>query len=107
VSTFYVLPPRPLLGDRVADFLHAVLPGLDWDDAMRTNLADAIAAAASVHEDVYVVFRDDVPAGEALARALADGFGAEAGDEVVEVRPDGTPGRLTSRRWRFGPREAA
>jgi hypothetical protein len=107
VSTFYLLPPRPLMGDRVADFLHAVLPGLDWDSAMRTNLAEAVAAAASVHADVYVVFRDDLPAGQQVAASLAYAFGAEAGDEIIEVRPDGAYGGLTARRWSIGTQEAA
>jgi hypothetical protein len=107
VSTFYLLPPRSLLGDRVADFLLTVLPGLDWDGAMRANLAEAVAAAATAHPDVHVVFRDDLPAGESPAAALADGFGAESGDEVIEVRPAGSAGGLASRRWRVGPRGAA
>jgi hypothetical protein len=107
VSTFYLLPPRPLLGDRVADFLLTVLPGLAWDSSMRANLAEAIAAAAAAHENVHVVFRDDLPADESAAAALVDGFGADAGDEVVEVRPTGASGGLTSRRWRVGPRGAA
>jgi hypothetical protein len=107
VSTFYLLPPRPLLGDRVADFLLTVLPGLDWDGAMRANLAEAVAAAAEAHGDVHVVFRDDLPVGELPAVALVDGFGAEAGDEVVEVRPTGTSGGLTSRRWHIDSRIVA
>jgi hypothetical protein len=107
VSTFYLLPPRPLLGDRVADFLHSVLPGLAWDSAMRSNLAEAVAAAASAQDDVYVVFRDDLPSGEPLGTALADGFGAETGDEIVEVRPDGASGALTARRWCMLSREVA
>ncbi len=107
MSTFYLLPPRPLLGDRFADFLISVLPGLDWDTGMRSNLAEAIAAAASAHEHVHVVFRDDLPDDESAVAALVDGFGAESGDEVVEVRPAGSNGSLTSRRWRVGPRGAA
>jgi hypothetical protein len=107
VATYYLLPPRPLLGDLVADFLQTLLPGLDWDSDMRTNLADAVASAAEVHEGVYVVFRDELPAGESPESALADGFGAEAGDEVIEVRPTGTAGELAARRWRVGYREAA
>jgi hypothetical protein len=107
VSTFYLLPPRPLLGDRVADFLQTVLPGLDWDRAMRTNLAEAVAAAAEAHGDVHVVFRDDLPPGEFPAVALADGFGAETGDEVVEVRPTGIAGGLTALRWSINSRIVA
>jgi hypothetical protein len=107
VSTFYLLPPRPILGDRVADFLMTILPGLNWDRAIRTNLAEAVAAAAEAHADVHVVFRDDLPEGERPALALRDGFGAEAGDEVVELRPDGTAGGLNASRWRIDHRAAA
>jgi hypothetical protein len=107
VSTFYLLPPRPLLGDRVAEFLASILPGLDWDRDLRTNLAEAVAAAAQVHDDVHVVFRDDLPEGELPSIALAHGFGAEAGDEVIEVRPGGISGSLTARRWRIDSREVA
>ena len=43
--------------------------------------------------DAYLVFRDDLPDGERVARALADGYGAEDDDEVVEVRLGGRHGR--------------
>ena len=101
MSTFYLLPPRPLLGDRLARFLQSVLPGLDWDCAARGRLAEGLGAAAVEGAGVYVVYRDDLPPGEPPARALVDGFGAEAGDEVIEVRPSGAAESLTARRWRI------
>src|SRR4051812_485222 len=101
MSVFYLLPPRPLLGDRLADFLQAFFPGLDWDAERRLQLADVLGTAAQDHPDVYVVHREDLPSGEAVDRALAAGFGAEAGDEVVEVRPGARPGEMTTRRWRL------
>jgi hypothetical protein len=108
VATFYVLPPRALVGDAVADLLHDLLPGLSWAAAARACLADLVVAAALTQpEEAYVIFRDDLPAGEPLPRALADGFGAEPGDEVVEVRPGAVPGQLSSRRWRLEGRQAA
>jgi hypothetical protein len=64
MSTFYVLPPRPLFGDRLTAFLQTVLPGLDWDMAARTDLADAVADVAASETDAFLVFRDDLPAGE-------------------------------------------
>jgi hypothetical protein len=100
MSTFYLLPPRPVLGDRLATFLQAILPGLDWDGSMRSNLAEALGTAATAHRDVYVVYREDIPAGETPARALTDGFGAEAGDEVIEIRPGARAGEFASRHWR-------
>jgi hypothetical protein len=98
VSTFYVLPPRPYLGRCFAGYLGQVFPGLGWEDASWTSLADALTAAATGRADVYVVHREDLPAGEDTARALIDGFGAEPGDEVVEVRA--AAGGLAAQRWR-------
>lgn len=105
MSTFYLLPPGPLVGELFADFLETLFPGLEWDAAMRANLAHALGEAAQAHPDVFVVFREDLAEGEPVVRALANGFGAGQGDEVVEVRPG--PGGLTARRWRVAGRAAA
>ncbi len=100
MAIFYLLPPRSILGDRLAAFLHPLLPGLDWDSRMRVNLADMVGAAAGTHQDVYIVYREDLPAGEATEQALTHGFGAESGDEVVEIRLGGRSEELSARRWR-------
>lgn len=99
MSIFYLMPPRPFLGDRFADFLQTLFPGLAWDSASREDLAELLGDAAAEREDVYVIYRDDFPREVAPAQALMDGFGAEPGDEVVEVRPGSRPGELTTRRW--------
>jgi len=106
MSTFYVLPPRPLFGDRLTIFLQTLLPGLDWDMGARTGLADAVADVAVSETDAFLVFRDDLPAGERVARALVDGFGAEEDDEVIEVRVGGRAGETGIQRWRIGERLA-
>jgi hypothetical protein len=102
VSTFYLLPPRPFVGECLAAYLQGLFPGLPWNDGHWMELADRITAAAAEQPDVYVVHREELPAGEPPALALVHGFGAEPGDEVVEVRPGPRPGELTSRRWRVG-----
>jgi len=99
MSTFYVLPPRPLLGARFADYLQTLLPGLDWSPNGWPDLVEMLSAAASRHSDVYVVYREDLPEGEEPGRALADGFGAETGDEVIEVCAAPEPGGMSARRW--------
>jgi hypothetical protein len=99
MSRFYLLPPRPEVGARIASLLGLLLPGLDWDVAMRANLADALGDAAGYHEDVIVLYREDLPAGETVSRALVDGFGAEPGDEVIEIRSAGRDADLVSRRF--------
>jgi hypothetical protein len=90
-----------LLGARLADYLETVFPGLGWSPSGGTELLEALSTVASRHPDVYVVHRDDLPAGEPPARALADAFGAEPGDEVVEVAADAGPGVMSSRRWQM------
>jgi hypothetical protein len=97
MSTFYLLPPRPLLGARFADYLRTLFPGLDWANTGWAELAEVLTTMASRHPDVYVVCREDLPEGDDPAQALADGFGGESGDEVVEVCPG--PGGMSARRW--------
>jgi hypothetical protein len=101
MSTFYVLPPRPLLGQRFSEFLTSMFPGLGWDRDVWTELGEALAAAAGSHPDVYVVFREDLPEGE-LESHLVEQFGAEEGDEVVEVHISLANGRALARRWLLG-----
>lgn len=102
MSTFYLLPPRPYLGEHFAAYLGAFFPGLQWDSAVWANLAEGLAAAVTCRPGVYVVYREELPEDEDPAKALADGFGAEAGDEVIELRSAGRPGELSVRRWRVG-----
>lgn len=102
MSLFYLMPPRPFLGDRFADFLQTFFPGMAWDSSTRMNLAEMLGEVACVREGVYVIYREDLPLQESLAQALREGFGAEPGDEVVEVRPGNRPGEVITRRWRMG-----
>jgi hypothetical protein len=105
MSTFYLLPPRPLLGEYFAGFLRAVFPGLSWDGVTYANLGEALGHAALCHPDVFVVYREELPEGETTAHALRDGYGAEPGDEIIEVRPGPRPGEVTARRWRVDREE--
>jgi len=102
MSTFYLLPPRPLLEECLAAYLDPLLPGLRWQGTVGLLLADILAAAVARRPDVYVIYREELPEGETPARALVDGFGAEADDEVIEIRPGGKSGEWAARRWRPG-----
>jgi hypothetical protein len=101
MSTFYLLPPRAWLGRRLADSLGLRLPELETAGVFWAELADALGNAAGT--EAYVVYREELPADEDPARALMDGFGAEPGDEVVEVRP----GEVEARRWRLPTAEGS
>lgn len=80
MATFYVLPPRAVLDDALAGALGRLLPGLPLPAGLWDRLADRLTPA-----DVYLVPRDDLPADEAAADALAAGWGAAPTDRVVEV----------------------
>jgi hypothetical protein len=97
VSTFYVLPPRPLPARPCAVFLGALLPGRDWSCVTWGDLAAALAGVLAPQDDVYLLHREDLPEGEEPTEALANGFGAEAGDEVIEIPASGAG----ARRWRL------
>lgn len=107
MSTFYVLPSRSALGERFAGYLQNLFPGLGWDGRRWPDLADTLATVAGSHSDVFVVYREDFPDGEDFATALTDGFGASAGDEVIEVSTGGESAGVLSHRWRIGDVAAA
>ena len=101
MSTLYLLPPRPLLGAHFTEYLQPLFPGVDWGRTDPAELAELLGDAVANLPDVFVVFREELADGEEPDRALVDGFGAEAGDEVVEVKPGAKAGELTARRWRL------
>jgi hypothetical protein len=101
MSTFYLLPPRPQLGQSFAAFLATWFPGLNWQQAGWGQLTETLEAAAGQHPDVYLVYHEELPEGEDPTRALVDGFGAEEGDDVIQIYPGKKAGEVTSRRWRL------
>jgi hypothetical protein len=83
MATFYLLPPRDCLEQAVGDLFGKLLPGLPLPADAWEALAQHIAAAAN-WPDVFLVPRDELPDGDPAA-ALAEAYGAEPGDRVVEV----------------------
>jgi hypothetical protein len=106
MSTFYILPARPVLGDHVADCFAKLLPGVVWDCHARRHLADTLIDSLVIRPDVYLVAKDDLPADEAVETVLIDGYGASPGDEIVELHP-GLQGEFFTRRWSIGLSRAA
>ena len=95
MATFYLLPPRACLEDSLCGLLSRLLPGLPLPADTWDVVADQLATAGGWPPDVFLVPRDDLPPGERAADVLAEAFGAEPGDRVVEV---GGPGR-GAREW--------
>jgi hypothetical protein len=98
MSTFYLLPPRRVVAQYLAVALGIPVELVEdnaslWNEAAET-LSRALEAAGA-----FVVYRDDLPPGEDPVRALANGFGVEVGDEVIEVQP----AQRSIRRWPLGP----
>lgn len=102
MATFYLLPPRPTLGDFLARSLESLLPGLACEGAGRRQLAELLLQGLVLRENVYVVHREELPAGESVEDGLVHAFGAEDGDEVVEVRVDRRGEGCRHLRWRIG-----
>jgi hypothetical protein len=96
MATFYVLPPRAWLGQRLAASLGLHLPELQQAGSFWTDLADAVERACR-HDDAYVVYREELPEDEEVARAVIEGFGAEPGDGVIEI----LTGQAAALRWRL------
>jgi hypothetical protein len=101
MATFYLLPPRPVLGARFASYLGQLFPGLNWSSVGWSDLVEMLDTATSRHKDVYFIYREDLPEGEEPRRALAENFGAETGDEVVEVAIAPESVGMPCRRWQL------
>jgi hypothetical protein len=99
MATFYVMPPRPLLGQKFGDFLSGMFPNQTWHPADYADLAESLANAAEGHSGVYVVFSEDLAEDVSPQEALQRDFGAEPGDEVVEVRSTRSLADWNIRRW--------
>ncbi len=100
MSRFYILPSRNQVGRQFAELLNGLFPGADWPRNDWHDLAEALGAAATNLPDAYVVFADDLPADASLEHGLMESFGAEPGDEVVEVRPGRHLADVAVERWR-------
>jgi hypothetical protein len=80
MATFAVLPPRELLEHAIHGFLESLFPGRP----VPVGLWERVTAEMVAGENVYPLHREDLPEADDVASALADGFGAEPGDAVVE-----------------------
>jgi hypothetical protein len=97
MATFYLLPSRLAMGQRFGDFLSAAFPGLNWRRGEWADLAETLAAAAAGHPGVYVVFREDLTDEHDPEESLARDFGAEAGDDIIEIHSS----QAAVRRWKM------
>ena len=107
MSTFYVLPARPVVGQRFAELLAGIFPGTDWPKDDWHDLAEALSAAAMSQSDVYVVHAEDLPTTLSLEAGLLEYFGAEPGDDVIEVSLGRSLAECGTQHWRVNESLAA
>ena len=99
MATFYVLPPRSLVESVLAEQFQKALPGLPINTGDADQLLELLSTTLLGRSDTYLVFREDLDVNEPAAQALANGFGAEPGDLIIEMRPGSKPGQFQTTKW--------
>jgi hypothetical protein len=83
MADFYLLPPRPAVGEELARLVRPYLPGLRVTAADCTGFLEAIVEKAGGR--AFLVHREDLPDADDVRDSLRDGFGATDGDRVIQV----------------------
>lgn len=83
--TFYILDTRLSITQQFATFLDSIFPGMNWASNASEELAETLAGLAESQSEVFVIYREDLPADVSLPENLVDVFGADVGDLVVEL----------------------
>jgi hypothetical protein len=98
MATFYLLPSPRFLGQAFERHLHLLFPGLCWEESTLALVVDQVSAAVALHPNAYLIQRHELPEDEDPIQALIDAFGAEPGDEVVELHAGARLGEWRIRR---------
>lgn len=99
MTTFYILPPREHIEHAVAEFLNRLLPGVPAQPKLTRRFPDLIAAAHPRPEELFFIHREDMPGLGDVTEDLTRCFGAEEGDEVVEIGPSSGLNPARVQRW--------
>ncbi len=84
MATFYLLPPRACLDQVLGELFGKLLPGLPLPADAWDSISCELAETDCWPADTFLVPRDELPEGDP-AQTLAECFGAEPGDCVVDV----------------------
>ncbi|MFL5246154.1 MAG: hypothetical protein ACJ8FY_29140 [Gemmataceae bacterium] len=101
MATFYVLPPRSVVTSLLTNHLENALPGLPWTAHDVQQITELLSESLLARPDIYVVFREDLPAQDSAIQSLRDGFGAEPGDTIIEFTPGAKPGHFQTNQSRL------
>ena len=98
MATFYVLPSTGFLSRAFERQLQALFPGLDWEEPALDQVVREVTKAAARHSGVFLVHQHELPESVEVLRALAENFGAEPGDTVIETHAGAKLGEWRIRR---------
>ncbi len=107
MAFFYLMPSRSTVGERFAVLLHEWFPGQAWDLQHPAELAERLAEGVQKRDDTFVVFQEDLADDLPIERVLQRDFGADVGDDVIDVRLGSHLLDTQSHHWRIGLRRAA
>lgn len=105
MADFYLLPPRPSVGEELARLVRPYLPGV------RVTAGDCVRWLEAVVEQTdgraFLVHREDLPDSDDACEALRDGFGAGEWDRVIQVSLGARAGEPRVRLSILGPEPVA
>ena len=108
MADFYLLPPRPIIGEEIARALRPFLPGFSITATDGVRFLDRLTADSKCQ--AFIVHREDLPEGTDALQSLRDGYGASPNDRVVQISvgPRALEPLLSvrSKRCRVGPRQS-
>lgn len=99
MAVFYVLPPKEHFEHAVAEFLKPWLPGCPVGPEAARALLAAVVGEPADDSSAFVVHREELPGLGDAVDDLVIGFGAECGDEAIEIVREGS--RITAKRHRI------
>jgi hypothetical protein len=101
MAVFYVLPPRPVLGECLARMLRPFVPGVTISQDTCADLVGSLVNGSPEADESYIVHREDLPDGTDMNESLRGGFGAESGDRAVLVSIGPKPEEPRVRVWQL------
>jgi len=89
MARFYVLPPLEHVELALSRFFADWLPGLPLGPAAARRMLEVLVGEPADDSAAFIVHRDHLPGSGNLIADLTQGFGAEDGDEAIEIAWDG------------------
>jgi hypothetical protein len=76
-------------------------PGLPVSHQTLEQFVELLQSSCAEQNNAFIIFREDLPDLIPPVQALADACGAEAGDEIIELRLSPHKGELLARSWQL------